>query len=239
MSDSAQTAWISRPIGGIPVSEDLAPSIVFAVLYALLLPNVIYNFFIRKPRAWTIIQISTVIFAVERIAWCIIRAVQAAHPEKRTSGGLMTYVQTTVGIGFIGISSDSIKLLRSVLVNTTLPENGASKDRKTARRYYRHFCFFYQLAFLGAIVPGTIAGGNYSSARFDQSQADSGMKQLIASAAVALALQAMAILISLVSAFRVKEVNRMRCFELAALTLLIVRMYLPAFHPTKAEPPPP
>ncbi|KAJ1305742.1 hypothetical protein OPQ81_010474 [Rhizoctonia solani] len=143
MSEFIQTAWVSRPIGGIPASEDLAPSIVFAVLYALLLPNIIYNFFIRKPRAWNVIQISTVLFAVERIAWCIIRAVQAAYPEKRASAGLTSYVQTTVGLG-------------------------------------------------------------------------------IASTGVVLALQGATVLISLASAYMVKEVNRMRCFELAGLTLLIM-----------------
>jgi hypothetical protein len=102
MSD--QTAFVSVPVGGIPVYADLAPSIVFAILYALLLPNIIYNFFIRKPRAWNGIQIATIIFTVERIAWCIIRAVQAAYPEKRGSGGLMNYVQVTVGLGFVGVS---------------------------------------------------------------------------------------------------------------------------------------
>ncbi|KAG8679972.1 hypothetical protein FRC11_003085 [Ceratobasidium sp. 423] len=222
MSDRVQTAWVSRPVGGIPVSDDLAPSIVFAVLYALLLPNIIYNFFIRKPRAWNVIQISTVIFAVERIAWCIIRAVQAAHPEKRTSGGLMNYVQVTVALGFVGISSEAIKLLRCTLVNTTLPENGASKDRRAARQYYRYFCFFFELAFLGATIPGIIAGGQYSSARFDQTKADKNMNLLKASSSVALALQATTVLISLVAAFKVKEVNRARCFELAGLTVLIM-----------------
>ncbi|QRW25011.1 mRNA-capping enzyme [Rhizoctonia solani] len=122
MSENVQKAWVSRPVGGIPISDDLGPSIVFAMLYALLLPNIIYNFFIRKPRAWNVIQISTVIFAVERIAWCIIRAVQAAHPERRSSGGLMNYVQVTVALGFVGISSEAVKLLRCTLVNTTLPE---------------------------------------------------------------------------------------------------------------------
>ncbi|CAE6463621.1 unnamed protein product [Rhizoctonia solani] len=208
MSDRPQTAWVSRPVGGIPISEDLAPSIVFAILYALLLPNIIYTFFIRKPRAWSIVQISTVIFAVERIAWCIIRAVQAAHPEKQTSGGLMNYVQVTVALGFVGVSSEVIKLLRCVLVNTTLPENGASKDRRTARQYYRHFCFFFELAFLGATIPGIIAGGQYSSARYDQSKADSNMNLLKASASVALILQAVTVLVSLVAAFKVQEVNR-------------------------------
>ncbi|CAE6520630.1 unnamed protein product [Rhizoctonia solani] len=222
MSDRVQTAWVSRPVGGIPVSGDLAPSIVFAILYALLLPNIIYNFFIRKPRAWSVVQISTVIFAVERIAWCIIRAVQAAHPEKRTSGGLMNYVQVTVALGFVGVSSEAIKLLRCVLVNTTLPENGASKDRRTARQYYRYFCFFFELAFLGATIPGIIAGGQYSSARYDQPKADSNMNLLKASSSVALALQAVTVLVSLVAALKVKEVDRMRCFELAGLILLIM-----------------
>ncbi|CAE6481218.1 unnamed protein product [Rhizoctonia solani] len=226
MSDSVQTAWVSRPVGGIPTSADLAPSIVFAALYALLLSYIVYNFFFSKPRAWNVIQISTVIFAVESVAWCIIRAVQAAYPEKRASGGLMSYVQTTVGLGFIGISADIsadvIKLLRSTLVNTTLPENGASKDRRVARKCYRYFCFFYELAFLGSIIPGMIAGGNYSSARFNQVKADRSMDQLIASTAVALGLQALTVVICLVAAFTIKEVNRMRCFELAGLTLLIM-----------------
>ncbi|CAE7230994.1 unnamed protein product [Rhizoctonia solani] len=222
MSDRVQTAWVSRPVGGIPVSEDLAPSIIFTILYALLLPNIIYNFFIRKPRAWNIVQISTVLFAVERIAWCIIRAVQAAHPEKRTSGGLMNYVQVTVALGFVGVSSELIKLLRCTLVHTTLPENGASKDRRTLRQYFRSFCFVFELAFLGATIPGIIAGGQYSSARYDQAKADNNMGLLKASSSVALALQAATIIASLVAAFTVKEINRMRCFELAGLTALIM-----------------
>ncbi|KAH7322286.1 hypothetical protein B0J17DRAFT_245260 [Rhizoctonia solani] len=222
MSDRVQTAWVSRPVGGIPASEDLAPSIVFAVLYALLLPNIIYNFFIRKPRAWNVIQISTVIFAVERIAWCIIRAVQAAHPEKRTSGGLMNYIQVTVALGFVGVSSEAIKLLRCTLVNTTLPENGASQDRRTARKLFRQFCFYLELAFLAATIPGIIAGGQYSSARYDQPKADNNIGLLTASSGVALALQAVTVIVSLIAAFTVKEINRMRCFELAGLTLLIM-----------------
>ncbi|CAE6486512.1 unnamed protein product [Rhizoctonia solani] len=222
MSENVQKAWVSRPVGGIPISDDLDPSIVFAVLYTLLLPNIIYNFFIRKPRAWNIIQISTVIFAVERIAWCIIRAVQAAHPERRFSGGLMDYVQVTVALGFVGISSEAVKLLRCTLVHTTLPENGASKDRRAARQFYRYFCVFFELAFLGATIPGIIAGGKYSSARFDQTRADKNIKLLKASSGVALALQASTVLISLLAAFKVKEINRMRCFELASLTFLIM-----------------
>ncbi|CAE6504227.1 unnamed protein product [Rhizoctonia solani] len=222
MSDPVQTAWVSRPVGGIPVSADLAPSIVFVVLYALLLPNVAYNFFFRKPHGWNAIQIGTLIFAVERIVWNSMRAVQAAHPEQRASGGQMNYIQATVGLGFLGISSDAINLLRCLLVNTTLPENGASKDRRTARRYYRYFCYFFGLAFLASSIPGIVASTSYNAARFNQEQADKNLRLLNASASVVLAFQVITIIISLVAAFRVKEIDRTRCFEIAALTLLMI-----------------
>ncbi|KAF8740318.1 hypothetical protein RHS02_04515, partial [Rhizoctonia solani] len=222
MSDNTQTAWVSRPVGGIPVSADLAPSIVFAVLYALLLPNIIYNFFFRKPRAWNAIQIGTLLFAVERIAWCIIRAVQASHPANRASGGQMNYIQATVGLGFIGISSDAIKLLRCLLVNTTLPEKGASKDRRTPRRYYRYSCYVFELAFLASTIPGIVASSSYSAARFDQARADANLSLLNASASIVLAFQVITIVVSLLAAFKVKQIDRTRCFELAALTLLLI-----------------
>ncbi|KAG8694744.1 hypothetical protein FRC08_008289 [Ceratobasidium sp. 394] len=220
MSD--QTAFVSRAIGGTPVHADIAPSAVFAVLYALLLPNIIYNFFIRKPRAWNTIQISTVIFAVERIAWCIIRAVQGAYPEKRGSGGLMNYVQLTVGLGFVGILSEATKLLRTVVVNTTLPEKGASQDRPRLRLWVRIFCTIFELAFMASSIPGGVAGGKYSAARTNQSLADKNMTLLNVSSGVALGLELVTIVGCVVAALWVPEVDRKRCWELAGLNLLIL-----------------
>ncbi|GAB1524039.1 hypothetical protein RhiTH_007191 [Rhizoctonia solani] len=222
MSAQVQTAWVSRPVGGIPTTEDLAPSIIFTIAYAFLLPGIIYNFFFRKPRAWNTIQISTVIFAVERIAWCIIRVVQAAYPEKRGSGRLMEYMQATVGLGFIGISNDAISLLRCLLVNTTLPENGASKDRRAARKSYRYHCYVFELVFLASTIPGMVASSAYSSARFDQESADRNLYYLNVSAGVALALQLVTILACILVALIVKEIDRIRCLELAALTVLLL-----------------
>ncbi|CAE6349682.1 unnamed protein product [Rhizoctonia solani] len=222
MSDQVQMVWVSRPVGGIPVFADLAPSIILTLLYAFLLPGIIYNFFFRRPRAWNAIQISTVIFAVERIAWCIIRTVQAAYPEKRSSGGLMNYVQATVGLGFIGISSDAIRLLRCLLVNTTLPENGASKDRRAPRQSYRYYCYTFELAFLASTIPGIIASNAYNAARFDQEKADGNLYLLNISAGVVLALQIVTVFVCLLVALTVKEIDRTRCLELVALTLLLM-----------------
>ncbi|KAG8694743.1 hypothetical protein FRC08_008288 [Ceratobasidium sp. 394] len=220
MSD--QTAFVSRAVGGIPIHADVAPSILFAVLYTLLLPTIIHNYFIRKPRAWNTIQISTVCFALERIAWCIVRAVQGAYPEKRSSAGMVNYVQTTAGLGFVAISSEATKLLRCLLVNTTLPEKGASEDRPGARLGYRIFCTVLELAFIAPSIPGGIAGAKYYAARMDQALADRNMGLLNASSGVALGLGIVTIFGCLAAVFWVPEVNRKRCLELAGLNLLIV-----------------
>ncbi|QRV82536.1 hypothetical protein RhiJN_10551 [Ceratobasidium sp. AG-Ba] len=217
-----QTALVSRAVGGIPVHADIAPSVVFAVMYALLLPNIINNFFIRKPRAWNGIQISTVIFAVERIAWCIIRAVQGVHPDKRLSGGLMNYAQLTVGLGCVGVSGEATKFFRCVMVKTTLPEKGAPKDRPRTRQWFRIFCTIFELAFMASTIPGAIAGARYSDARTNQELADRNMRLLNLSSSVALGLEIATIVMCLAAARWVPEVDRMRCFELAALNLLIL-----------------
>ncbi|QRV82537.1 proteophosphoglycan protein [Ceratobasidium sp. AG-Ba] len=217
-----QTALVSRAVGGIPVHADIAPSVVFAIMYALLLPNIINNFFIRKPRAWNTIQISTVIFAVERIAWCIIRAVQGAHPDKRLSGGLMNYVQVTVGLGFVGVLSETTKLLRCVVVKTTLPEKGASKDRPRARLWFRILLTIFEFTFFASTIPGMVAGAKYDAARNNQELADKNLRLLNVSSGVALALAICTIIFCLSAALWVPEVDRMRCFELAALNALIL-----------------
>ncbi|CAE6473197.1 unnamed protein product [Rhizoctonia solani] len=134
----------------------------------------------------------------------------------------MKYAQATVGLGFIGISSDATKLLRCVLVHTTLPEYGASRDRRTARRCYRYFCCIFEFAFLASTVPGTVASYGYSSARSDQAKADRNLRLLNVSASVVLAFQVVTIIVSMLAAYKVKEINRIRCFELAALTLLVM-----------------
>ncbi|KAG8722721.1 hypothetical protein FRC08_012600 [Ceratobasidium sp. 394] len=219
---SEQTAFVSRAIGGIPVHADIAPSVAFAAPYALLLPNIIYNFFIRKPRAWNVIQISTFVFTVERFAWCIVRAVQGAHPEKRASRVLMNYVQVTVGLGFVGTLSEAPKLLRPLIVNATLPEKGASKDRPRLRLWVRIFCGILDLAFMASSIPGSVAGGKYSAALTDQALADKNMWLLNVSSGVALGLEMVTIFGCLAAALWVPEVDRKRCLELAGLNLLIL-----------------
>ncbi|KDN47212.1 hypothetical protein RSAG8_03691, partial [Rhizoctonia solani AG-8 WAC10335] len=71
-------------------------------------------------------------------------------------------------------------------------------------------------------VPGTVASYGYSSARSDQAKADRNLRLLNVSASVVLAFQVVTIIVSMLAAYKVKEINRIRCFELAALALLVM-----------------
>lgn len=52
------------PVGGTALPADFAPSILFAVLYALLVPIMFYRVYDKRSR--TTLLIGTVFFGVER-----------------------------------------------------------------------------------------------------------------------------------------------------------------------------
>lgn len=204
------TFKIPSPVGGVPLSSDFAPSIIFAVMYGLLVPVIFYRLISPKSRNTLLIGTST--FAVERCVhehmdclneiWGTIyfrvvifslRAVQSRNEEKRNSKGLTTYMQITIGMGFISVAQDLVNLLRVLLVKST---NGPSpvanqsstpgpppllpplehkghiqEDNPRLRSRYRRFSGVMSLAFLAAIVPGVIANSHYSSALTNQNMA--------------------------------------------------------------------
>ncbi|KAF7976071.1 hypothetical protein HWV62_7624 [Athelia sp. TMB] len=113
------------PVGGLPLpSSDFAPSVVFAILYGLLLPLLVHRVLDRRYRNTLLINTST--FAIERSATAFsvvilsLRAVQARDSNRRDSKGLTTYMQLSIGMGFIGIAQDLVNLLRVVLVKSTV-----------------------------------------------------------------------------------------------------------------------
>ncbi|KAF8971132.1 hypothetical protein BDZ97DRAFT_1787886 [Flammula alnicola] len=192
------------PVGGTPLPADFAPSILFAVLYALLTPLMLYRMFSKRSR--TTLLIGTVTFSVERVVIFSLRALQSRNESHRLSPGLTTYMQISFGMGFIGIANDIVNLVRCLLVNPTFgPETyaqspaAASKggvhtpppqgtpDLPKVRQGSRRFTGIMALSFLAAIVPGIIANSNYSKVFNNQNQADSTAQLRVASTAVALA----------------------------------------------------
>ncbi|KAH9889389.1 hypothetical protein C8Q73DRAFT_654057, partial [Cubamyces lactineus] len=110
------------PIGGAPLPIDFAPSIVFVVLYALLLPIILKRALDRRAR--TIILVGTATFAIEHIVTFSLRAYASRNAGPRVSPTLEQYFQATFGGGFISIAQDVTNLFRSLLVSTTFPTAG-------------------------------------------------------------------------------------------------------------------
>jgi len=95
-------------------------------------------------------------------------------------------------LGFIGIASDVVKLVRCLVVNATYgpekysespaaatkgglvpPPTADTPDQPQARAKYRSATGLVSLAFLSAVVPGIIANSKYSQVFDSQSDADS------------------------------------------------------------------
>ncbi|PCH41977.1 hypothetical protein WOLCODRAFT_152037 [Wolfiporia cocos MD-104 SS10] len=116
--------YFPSPVGGAPFPHDLVPSILFAVLYGLLAPLVIYRMTSKRTR--NVMLIAAAVFALERIADFSIRAAEATIPRDRTSTGIVTYMQTTYSMGFVSIGQCLLVLLRCLLVNSASPSTGAT-----------------------------------------------------------------------------------------------------------------
>ncbi|OBZ69567.1 hypothetical protein A0H81_10265 [Grifola frondosa] len=93
------------------------PSVVFVILYALILPVVAWRMI--TPRSRTLALLGTILFSVERIIVYSLRIAEAHSAKERVSEGLVTYMQTTFGAGFISIGHDVVTILRSMLVTST------------------------------------------------------------------------------------------------------------------------
>ncbi|KAJ8473866.1 hypothetical protein ONZ51_g7590 [Trametes cubensis] len=111
------------PIGGAPLPIDFAPSIVFVVLYALLLPIIIMRVLDRRARC--IVLVGTAMFAIEHIVTFSLRAYASRNAGPRVSPTLEQYFQATFGGGFISIGQDVTNLFRALLVSTTFPTAGS------------------------------------------------------------------------------------------------------------------
>ncbi|KAI0326337.1 hypothetical protein GY45DRAFT_1259180 [Cubamyces sp. BRFM 1775] len=120
------------PIGGAPLPIDFAPSIVFAVLYALLLPVIIRRVFDRRAR--TIVLVGTSAFAIEHIVTFSLRAYASRNAGPRVSPSLEQYFQATFGGGFISIGQDVTNLFRALLVSTTFSTAGPEAQSSSPAR---------------------------------------------------------------------------------------------------------
>ncbi|KAI0758499.1 hypothetical protein BD413DRAFT_488700 [Trametes elegans] len=116
-TDSESTHSFPAPVGGAPLEVDFAPSILFAVLYAFLVPVAIYRAVNRRSR--TAVYIGSTVFTIERVVAFGLRAYTARHAGARLNNQLEMYFQMTFSGGFISMANDLNTLLRAFLVDLT------------------------------------------------------------------------------------------------------------------------
>ncbi|KAH7099971.1 hypothetical protein BKA62DRAFT_620637, partial [Auriculariales sp. MPI-PUGE-AT-0066] len=189
---------IPTPVGGIPMHIDAAPSIVFAVLYGLLFPFIISRFFIPGRRSMLLINV--ILCTVERVVVYSLRATQALNPGRRTSSGLLIYLQLSFAQGFVQIAQDTIPLLRCLIVNASggphhlepsryrKQLDPAPEDLPSARKRVRIFTNIFNLVWLASTIPGVAGFTKYGKALHDQMVGDKLQELRYVSTGVALGL---------------------------------------------------
>ncbi|KAJ7275489.1 hypothetical protein B0H12DRAFT_1066331 [Mycena haematopus] len=172
-------------VGGIALrAYDLPGAITFAVAYGLLLPVLICGLCKRGWRTAALCQVLGL--AIERPIMFSLRAVVAAQPNTE-SPGLSEYMQLTFALGYLTIADILLKLLRTVLVNSTIgtptsdaearpvavtelvstpsgfwkptlpPPLPPNVDDPQRRFWYRRWCEFLLALFLIALVIAVVA----------------------------------------------------------------------------------
>jgi len=195
------------PVGGVVYPPDYAPSILFATLYGLLVPSIIYRVLDKRSR--TTMLIGTILFSIERyvrlffydfcewnlpvsrIAVFSFRALQAHSERRRFSERPINYAQASFGLGFVGIASDLVSIVRCLLVNATYgsdrfaespaaaskggditPPPEGTPDLTRTRFWARRFTDIWGLTFIAATVTGAIVNLQYYKGLDDQTWAD-------------------------------------------------------------------
>ncbi|CAE6426295.1 unnamed protein product [Rhizoctonia solani] len=145
--------------GGIPTkSQDLAPSIIFIIAYACLVPLAAWRLTSKASRSTTLIR--PAIFVLVRIATYIMRAVQSNGNYSET---LFIVEQVFLLAGFPIICDAILSLLEYHITRThTSPKQGQITQR---------VCRLLRLALLVALIVGIIAGTQMSNAISDPSKA--------------------------------------------------------------------
>ncbi|KAF8152739.1 hypothetical protein BJ912DRAFT_1015368 [Pholiota molesta] len=198
----------------------------------------VYRMFSRRSRS--ILLIGTVAFSVERVVIFALRAVQSRNESRRLSPGLATYMQISFGMGFIGIASDIVNLVRCLLVNPTYgpdtygqssaaaskgcfmePPSKDTPDHPSLRQWVRRGSGITALLFLGAIIPGIIANSNYSQTFNNQQQADSSAILRYVSTAIALALTVVLLIATLLGKIYLPRICNHGVLITCAMTVLI------------------
>ncbi|KAI0342025.1 hypothetical protein BDW22DRAFT_1358150 [Trametopsis cervina] len=246
------------PIGGVPSEADFAPSIIFALAYAIISFGSLYR--LARPRSRTIVTIGTLAHCIEHVVLYSLRAKQARNPSEAFNHGLTKYWQITYAIDFLAIVGDVNNCMRCLLVKTTMasPENLQLSSRENAqglaispdggdvpltvddpkkRDWYRQIFGINGFFVFPPLVLGIIAGADYVPAETDPSKANTVYTFRYAVAGMAFVLITFSQIISLYGYTRVPTIRKGSCiiaFVVASLLNVgtIYRLVVLRLHTT-------
>ncbi|KAJ7823571.1 hypothetical protein B0H14DRAFT_3875146 [Mycena olivaceomarginata] len=155
-------------VGGITLRADLPGAIV---LLRCLPSSAQYFLWRLVDKRWrTLILIQPLLFAVERQFVFTLRAGMAAKPNTESSG-LSKFMQVSFTLGYLNTADTVLKLIRTILVNTTnasgsaattdhplsvpsAPSSAPNVDEPRRRFWYRRWSDFLQTLYFAALVAG-------------------------------------------------------------------------------------
>jgi len=186
------------PVGGVSLTRDYAPSILFAALFGLLLPGFVYRLSNKHSRNWLIV--GTFCVSIERVIVFSLRAAQVNN-EQAAHSDVQSYMQMTFGVGVVSMAQDVVRLLRCLLVNTTYSSDDISEkwpsladqsmvtqDQPRQRFWFRRYTDAATFLYLAAFASGTVAGSLYFRGTKSETIGDVVMKVRYVSSALALLL---------------------------------------------------
>ncbi|KZT56614.1 hypothetical protein CALCODRAFT_483857 [Calocera cornea HHB12733] len=219
--------------GGLPTKPDEAPSIVFCVLYALLLiPTLWRTITYRRPGRLLFTFVRLTLFVLVRIATFALRAQEAATAQLPNnpvpSIGIFIAEQILLGVGFIVLVDLMVELLKGHIWRTDVPAQGATPFSQQGGGFrLEHIVRLMHLALLVAIALGIAAGSMYSGAFSDPSKANTVKSLRVASTAITLAVSGLVVLVCLLLLVQYPHLGATRTLYLllAGCLLVIVPAY--------------
>ncbi|OCF32389.1 hypothetical protein I316_06059 [Kwoniella heveanensis BCC8398] len=137
--------------GGFPTSKDLAPSIIFLILYVLAAPVLVYRLIKKESR--TLLLFRPSIFLVSRIGMLVIRAYMS---KNKYSQGLLIAELVLVSVGFMFLIEPAVGLWK-----LQVDSDMAKEDRPI---WVRRLAMILKLAILAALCTALAGSGMISDA---------------------------------------------------------------------------
>ncbi|KAH9476786.1 hypothetical protein JR316_0010701 [Psilocybe cubensis] len=159
------------PIGGTVYPGDFGPSVLFMVLYAALVPLMLYR-----------------MFDPERVAIFALRTIQSRSETQRFASGIVSLLRCMLVNPTYGSEMYFQSPAAATKGGTYSPPPPGTPDVPRLRARLRRLMAFMSLTFFAAIVPGIISNSGYSQNFHNQDAANRKSTLRFASAAINLAL---------------------------------------------------